>query len=332
MPGSEVERNFPVLLNNTPWSKCLLMALAENIISKQLTTFVFRIGLLHPGSGQHIPEFLDDISGYLLDENPRNEARWRTLSCTAMGGDENEQVVIQAILYQLKEIFGPLLDDTRMREFLGNLDSLLREAIAFWNIAQHSSRKIIAEFDDPTHPLIEGQCHEEHMQITVSNDQCHEGEVQTELDSALKPLPLFPRFCIQDEEDWRDLYDGRALPLEAPSAIRSRAEKRQNVKSQIEKHRASMNGASIASRPISRRRPSIGTSHANGETSPTGQQKQYSPTSAGRVRGPAPDNQRSGPFYAPRPPARNTGNGGVELGNGASSMGSGGPSYRERTG
>ncbi|KAF8542409.1 hypothetical protein BDD12DRAFT_825085 [Trichophaea hybrida] len=202
-------------------------------------------------------------------------------------------------------------------------------------MAQYSGRKVIAEFDDPTHPPVEGQCHEEHVQITVSNDQRHEGEVQADLDSAHKPLPLFPRFCIQDEDEWRDLYDGRALPLEAPSAIRSRAEMRQNVKTQIERYRASMNGASIASRPINRRRPSIGTSHANGEISPTSQQKQHSPTSAGRVRGPpfgVPDNQRSGPVYAPRPPARNTGNDGVELGNGASSVGSGGSSYRERTG
>ncbi|KAF8244978.1 hypothetical protein K440DRAFT_635437 [Wilcoxina mikolae CBS 423.85] len=334
LPGSEVERNFPVLLNNTPWSKCLLMALAENIISKQLTAFIFRMGLLPPGTGQHIPEFLDSISCYLM-ENPRNEARWRSLSCTAMGGDESEHAVIQAILYQLEDIFAPLLDDTRMSEFLENLDSLLREAITFWNAAQHSDRKIIAEFDDPTHPPVEGQCHQEHMQISVSTDQRKEGEVQADLDSVHKPLPLFPRFCIQDEDELRDLYDGRALPLEAPSAIRSRAEMRQNVKSQIERHRASLNGGSIASRPINRRRPSIGTPHANGETCPTGQQKQHSPTSAGRARGPpfgAPDNQRSGPFYAPRPPAKNTGNGGVDLGHGASSMGSGGASNRERTG
>jgi hypothetical protein len=330
MSRSEVERNFPILLNNTTWSKCLLMALAENTIANEMIKFIFRVGLLDPASGQQVTEYLEDVSDYLLHENPRNEARWRSISCVAMNKKEVENAIVQAILDRVEDIFGPLFDGKKMEEFHNSLDCILREAIAFWKIAQRSSRKIIADFDELAEGPNDCQTHPEHTEIPVSNEERQEGNPA--VDSMPKALPLFPRFAIMDEDEWRELNEGRALPPDAQSAVRSRAEMRQYVRLQMERHRASMgSNISAASRPITRRRPSISASnYANGETSPT-QQSGHSPTSATRTNGPsfgASDNQRAGPFFQ-RPPPRTAGNGGVHLPNGAGSMGNGGV-HRER--
>jgi len=330
MSRSEVERNFPILLNNTPWSKCLLMALAENTIANEMVTFIFRVGLLDPTSGQQVTQYLEDVSHNLLNENPRNEARWRSLSCVAMDRKEVENAIVQVILYRVEDIFGPLFDDKKMEEFHNSLDCLLREAISFWKLAQQSSRKIIVDFDELAEGPNEYQIHPEHTEILVSNEERQEGNPAVDL--MPKALPLFPRFAIMDEDEWRELNEGRALPPDAHSAVRSRAEMRQYVRSQIERHRASMGcNISIASRPITRRRPSISASnYANGETSPT-QQNGHSPTTAAQANRPSfrtSDNHRAGPIFQ-RPLPQTAGNGGVHLPNGASSAGSGGV-HRER--
>jgi len=299
----EATGDFPLMLSNTSWSRAILMSFAENIIATQMTEGIFRLVPMPPGSidSKKTTEYLEMISSNLSDDSMENEARWRSLSCLAMEKDLSVRTqVIESILDRLAVIFTPLFrrEPSSLDQLLDRLSAFFTDAIEFWGAAQHSKQRIVADMVLDMEP---GDCdyHQEHTEINVPDEELHLDETSGPL-----PLPLFPRFSILDTDGFRTLYDGKALPPTAPSAIRSRAESKQHKRTQSEKLRARLgSGASTVSRPHGgRRRQSVSSAVAP-----------RSPTTSTRT-----------PIMA-RPPTYMANGGGVGIGSASGASGSSSP-------
>ncbi|KAA8912974.1 hypothetical protein FN846DRAFT_201880 [Sphaerosporella brunnea] len=279
----EATGDFPLMLSNTAWSRAIVMALAENIIATQITDSIFRmVPLPYDTLGsKKTTDYLEIVSNSLLASNPENEARWRSLSSIAMEAEPTAQdrrnVLIDTILDRLAGIFDPLFrhEPEALERLLNTLAELLVEASDFWSLAQHSKLRVVAEMAMDLEPG-ECDCHPEHNDIPVPDDELKLDETGGPL-----PLPLFPRFSVLDADGLHTIFDGKALPPTAHSAIRSRAESKKYKRTQSEKLRASMSsGASTASRPNGgRRRQSVSTNQ--GSSSASGGQR--SPTFSART-------------------------------------------------
>jgi hypothetical protein len=251
------------MLTPTPWARALLMAFAENIIATRLTEDIFRLVPIPEGS-KKTSDYCEAISTSLLSANPENEARWRSLCCIAVETDpEATGKVISKILDQLAGVFTPLFTHSpdALSGLLQALGDLFTDAFGFWQTAQHSPRRIVAEMALDLQP---GDCeyHLEHL-VPVPEDELRDDET-----SGPMPLPLFPRFVVIGEqgEEGRCVFEGKALPPTANSAIRARAEMKKYKRGQSEKLRKAVGSGSSV---MGRRRSVSTASSTSGGRSPT---------------------------------------------------------------
>lgn len=232
------------------------MALAENIIGTQLTTEIFRLVPLPPDTSPATVDYLESISRQLASKSWDNEARWRSISCTAAEADfEANEHVVNTMLDRLRNVFKPLFksDIPALDSLMAQLNDLLREATIFWRRAQHSTRKIVPDMRiEPN-----SDHHPEHDQIDVPEEV-----FQQDLPSGPMPLPLFPKFSVLDENGRRLIFEGKGLSSTARSAVLGRKESIEYKKLQAARYKASLgSGVSVTSRSNSqRRRQSVSTS------------------------------------------------------------------------
>ncbi|KAF8542408.1 hypothetical protein BDD12DRAFT_368126 [Trichophaea hybrida] len=215
----EASGEFPLLLLDTPPSRCILMARAENIIAAHITANIFRTTWLALDSPFH--GFVEGISNQLALESLDKEACWRSLTCDATRASEFswEAEVLPLMRDELRSVFKPLFEDNppMLNELLDRLDEFFRLCISLWTRALHSERKVIALLlTDPT----TAEYHNEEHDIEVSETDNRENRSRKK-----RALPLFPGFRILDGTQYgRMLVKGKSLPPSAPSAVRCRAE------------------------------------------------------------------------------------------------------------
>ena len=267
--------DFPLLLSGTPSSRCILMALAENIIGTQLTTGIFRLVPLPLDTSLSTVEYLENISRQLSSRSWDNEARWRSICCTAVEADfEANDHVVNMMLDRLRSVFKPLFkaDIPALDSLMAQLNDLFREATLFWRRVQHSARKVVPDMhldeDDSAY-------HAEHDAMAVADDV-----FRTDNPSGPMPLPLFPKFSVVDADGRHIVFRGKGLAPTAPAAVLARSENAEYKKMQAARYAASLTRSTSQ-----RRRQSVSSTPSTVGSAPRSPASVRAPASSASVAG-----------------------------------------------